>query len=438
MHRIHSGFTVAVAIKNGESGRLKALLKQLNKDESKSLVDFAGSETALFVSGVILPAQNYHGEMLPETFVLATTFCGPFSRHLDDLLRTSKRGLCEIFRHCEGFPENGLARDIDLAGYLRSHKYRSAFKSRYSGITKKDVQEEKVLRRQIETYLDKLRGLNVLDGLSPKSIKALIQRHIKTHATKFNCADRPARSANFQEILSTWRVAVFLMVFEFFLFLVIALLVTYYICFCTLFFIGFLLITMAVGFGFYIASKKSVTASRPPDSHVRRITATQLHPVINEMTAAAPLKKGQLRKYFYAFALRVISIAGLIMDIPTVSSIRWLVVDKRRRLVFLSNYANTTDFYVRDFLNGTTPKGINFMFSNGMGFPDAVFFYSGGVMTDPEGYMNVIHTHQHVTDLWYAHEQSLTVDNINKNRKIRDGLFKRMSDKEAKEWLRLF
>ena len=156
------------------------------------------------------------------------------------------------------------------------------------------------------------------------------------------------------------------------------------------------------------------------------------------MTAAAPLKKGRLRRFFYAFALRVINIfAPFLMKVPTVSNVRWLVIDNKKRLVFLSNFPNTTDFYVRDFLNGKTPLGLNFMFTNGQGFPDAKLLRYGGITRDPEGYMNAVHTGQQVTDLWYAHEPNLTADIINKNRKMRNGLFKKMNEKDANEWLKL-
>ena len=61
----------------------------------------------------------------------------------------------------------------------------------------------------------------------------------------------------------------------------------------------------------------------------------------------------------------------------------------------------------------------------------------GGITDHPEGYMNAVHTGQHVTDLWYAHEPNLTADIINKNREIRNGLFKQMTEEKAKKWLKL-
>jgi hypothetical protein len=88
---------------------------------------------------------------------------------------------------------------------------------------------------------------------------------------------------------------------------------------------------------------------------------------------------------------------------------------------------------------GDTAKGVNFMFTHGQGFPDARWlFKTKGIIADPEGYMHAVHAGQHVTDLWYAHEKHLTADIINKNRKIRNGLFKKiMTEEDALEWLKL-
>ncbi|MGZ5134372.1 MAG: hypothetical protein ACXWCG_04450, partial [Flavitalea sp.] len=151
------------------------------------------------------------------------------------------------------------------------------------------------------------------------------------------------------------------------------------------------------------------------------------------------LKKGRIRRMFYSSALRFVNFkANLFMDIPTVCNIRWLTINNHKRLFFASTYSNTTDFYVRDFLNHDTAIGVNFMFTNGVGFPDVKKLFYDGILKDPEGYMHAVHTGQVVTNLWYAHEPNLTADNINKNHKIRTGLFKRMNEEEARQWLKLF
>ena len=60
MHTIHSGFTVAVKIKDNQSANLRNVLIKLNGNGNGNLSIFNNSETTLFVSGVILPRQYYH------------------------------------------------------------------------------------------------------------------------------------------------------------------------------------------------------------------------------------------------------------------------------------------------------------------------------------------------------------------------------------------
>lgn len=442
MHRLHSGFTVADEIKPDTSGALKSVLKKLSEKESELMLQLKHCQTTLFISGVILPAEkNYYltatqkdPDPLPETFVFATTYCGPFSKHLEELIQKNKNVLCEIFQHCKNFPAEDLRTDEAIADYLRSHSYKSAFNSRYNCITKDDAKREKQLRNEIEEYIDKAQSLHAFDNHSALEVKTLIQRHITTRGDKYEWCHKPERKNVIEwYIINRGPIITILLVLLLAGFLYRQ--PRYIFHFIGLSIVTYLLLSTIRN---YISREKHKPLIRVKDSKLRRIAASQQRPVLNEMTAAAPLKRGRLRRFFYSFALRVINVfAPFLMKVPTVSNLRWLVVNDRKRLVFLSNFSNTTDFYVRDFLNGKTPFGVNFMFTNGQGFPDAKNLTDEGITSDPEGYMNAVHTGQKVTDLWYAHEPHLTADIINKNRKIRNGLFKKMNEDEANKWLKL-
>ena len=413
MHRIHGGLTVVAPI-TGNSKKLSALLQLLNVNGDLSV--FHKSATTLFVAGVILPQQDYNGTKgdLPESLVFATSYCGPLSTHLNDLWETNSATLLSIFSYCKNFP---LVPDKDnIISFLKTHSHTGSFTSRFDLITKNEVQLEKKLRKEIERYIENAQALNAFDGLRKVEIKTLIYRHLQSQGNEYAWAFIPFKKNIRERLYTTLRK----------LLLIIIILPLIIILFVPL---GVILL--------YINKGKNAPATRPDDARVRDITATQLNPVVNGMTAAAPLKKGRVRRYFYFFALKLI---GLFYraKVPTVSSIRWLSIDNKKRLLFLSNYSNTTDFYVRDFLIGSTPIGVNFMFSNGEGFPDATLSFLGGIRKYPEEYMNAVHTGQHVMDLWYTHESELAVDMINRNRTIRNGLVKRMDEDEATEWLRLF
>src|ERR1700737_3329000 len=181
MHRLHAGLTVVVAVKAGQSKQLRDTLKDLHRTQDRGPANFRNAETVLFVSGVILPEQNYQSEPLPESFVFATTYWGPLSNHLDDLVKTNDRCLYEIFKHCVGFPQDTEVNDKHIKDYLKSYAYPSAFGSRYQCITKSEVCREKQLRNEIQRYLSKAEKLHAFDSLSAVQIKTLIQRHIRIH-----------------------------------------------------------------------------------------------------------------------------------------------------------------------------------------------------------------------------------------------------------------
>ncbi|RYZ54315.1 MAG: hypothetical protein EOP49_05465 [Sphingobacteriales bacterium] len=498
MNRLHAGLTVAVAVKAGLSNALREVLREnnaapkiirpdsylqvtnpgnglradmnpmgislpysamkLNPPASELICNFDNSPTTLFVSMVMIPAQHYCGQQLPETLIFATTYWGKLSGHLQDLFDTNGAGLCRIFQHCDGFPDGTLVNKESLISYLKSHRHSGAFNSRYTGYTKADIQQEKEMRAAIEDYLDLLQNTVDLEQYPADQraiiVKTLVQRHIKAQVDRFRWIREGTRDSprefmvkNRVIIVSVLSIIISLVVFAIAdpasigwvlsLMLGISIALTISItrnCWKPV--IMGLLINPILGF---IIRKKQLTAARPPDQKVQAAAASQLRPVINEMTAAAPLKPGFLRRHFYWLALRLVNFGrSQLMNVPTVSSLRWLSIDNKKRLLFLSNYSNTTDFYVREFLTGNTPRGVNFMFSNGCGFPDAEHMTKGGISRDPEGYMHVIHHHQHITDLWYAHDYEITIDQIKRNRKIRNGLFKNMNEKEAKRWLKLF
>jgi hypothetical protein len=426
---------------------LKGMNNNPEPNDINQTFNFDASETTLFITAVLLPSQIYCNETLPATLVFATTFVGNLHGHLDDLIKTNRYALCEMLKHCADFPEEREVSDPELINYIKRHSQRSAFHSRYSCITKEDVKREKELRMEIEDYLDKVNENVFLNRHDPRTVKTLIQRHIKAQGDKFRWAEKPATDSVY-EMLTKKRLIIIpvLLALIIFFTVVFTRLDSLGWLFASVLAIGVLILitlaTLVVLFIilFFIAwPSKNPVAERPPDSHVRKVAATQLRPIINEMTAAAPLKKGWLRRHFYSFALRIINLGcHQLMNIPTVSSIRWLSIDNKKRLLFLSNYSNTTDFYVREFLTGSTPKGVNFMFTNGSGFPDAILLRWGGIKNNPEGYMNVIHTHQHAADLWYAHDYDLMIDEILRNRKIRNQLFKKTSQKDTTLWLQMF
>jgi hypothetical protein len=182
------------------------------------------------------------------------------------------------------------------------------------------------------------------------------------------------------------------------------------------------------------------TAPRQPDDKVRAIEATQLHPVINEMTIAGPIKAGLFRPLVLRIALwivaRYVTTAGV--SIPTVASARWLAIDGGRRLVFVSNYTNMSEGYVRDFIDIRAGAArINLVFGWGHGYPRTRLLLFGGARDDSNGFIDVVNYNQHLTECWYCPYKDLNIDNIVANHQLRQGLGGDGDELEAQRWLRL-
>jgi hypothetical protein len=184
--------------------------------------------------------------------------------------------------------------------------------------------------------------------------------------------------------------------------------------------------------------RQSFVAQRQSDDRVRAIAATQLQPVINEMTVAGPLKEGRWRPLFLRIALWIVARAVPSITIPTVATARWLAIDGGRRLVFISIFAKLSEPYVRDFID--IPSGarrINLLFGFGYGYPVTEWVISRGALDDPNAFVNVVALGQQLTELWYCPYKNLSIDNININRRIRQGLFADLSEAQASDWLQL-
>ena len=59
---------------------------------------------------------------------------------------------------------------------------------------------------------------------------------------------------------------------------------------------------------------------------------------------------------------------GRLARIRTIHFARWVFLDRRKRMVFFSNYDGTVESYMDNFIN-KTGFGLNAVFSNGIGYP---------------------------------------------------------------------
>ncbi len=82
------------------------------------------------------------------------------------------------------------------------------------------------------------------------------------------------------------------------------------------------------------------------------------HDVTNQFTAMGSLKPGLVRLWISRFVLLVIDYTarhvytrGRLARVRTIHFARWVFIDDRQRIVFLSNYDGSLESYMDDFIN---------------------------------------------------------------------------------------
>ena len=150
--------------------------------------------------------------------------------------------------------------------------------------------------------------------------------------------------------------------------------------------------------------------------------------VTNQFTAMGSLKPGLVRLldtdgYSLDRRLRARDISftrGRLARMRTIHFARWVFLDGKKRMVFFSNYDGTVESYMDDFIN-KTGFGLNAVFSNGIGYPRTNWLVLDGCH-DERKFKNFLRRHTLPTQVWYKAYPGLTAIDLERNRRIREGL----------------
>ena len=444
MHTVHAGGSFVISLsklKDEDICTMKSILKSWDHISQCSNSVFSQLKSTIFIKGIVIPKQIYNNnDELPPTLLIFTSFCGPFKTHLHELVCFYGAELRNLFQHCKQFPQQAMICDKSLKKFLSKHRRPDTFYTGMQCITNDDIYREELLRKEIEKYI--VVNYGVLSLLSPLNVVANIKKHINGIGSFNWIFDKCEKNFHDKFVLYGKGIA----------YSVAILLIVLFVIFGPSVFAGNdhvktarnIILAIFAAFIIFIAimiryseQQQDKLATRPCDLELNKIASAQIYPVVNEMTAAGPLKKGWFRRVAFWFVLRVVSVARGKLNIPTIATARWLSIDKGKRLVFVSNFTNLTEFYIRDFIdNRSSARMINVIFGNGSGFPGTKWFFQKGVMDDPQAFMNSVFQTQHLAQFWYWPHKNLSIENINNNRKIRQGVVaKEMTEEEAQEWL---
>lgn len=450
MHRVNSGFTLLLPLKADSVAPVSELLAELHADQTR--LPFAQSETTFFATITVIPAQMYKDEPLPATLLFATSYCGPTRVHVRELVRVMSDGIREVLQHCDGFDAGGSAEELE--DFLLERRHGDTYYSGMNHLSPTCVRRHRELRDAIQAYLDERQE----HGDLPKTaveVQRAIQDHVKSRPDLAWAQEpwRPTFGAwvlfNRRTLIIEAAVALLLactlariFIDSTFLSIVVA---SGWIALT-----AFLLLVLVIVLNIREAEpQQTYVSARPLDARARTLAATQKRAVINEFTLAGPIKtEGTLRPLFLRLGFWVIGrvfdgvpgipYVGSGISIPTVATARWIVADRGRRVMFISNFTNDGEGYVRDFIE--TPGGamrINLSFGFGTGFPPTEWIVRRGALEDPNAYLYSLAENQLPTLFWYGPYRDVSIDNIKVNRAIREGLFENYNEQDAQKWLHL-
>ena len=136
------------------------------------------------------------------------------------------------------------------------------------------------------------------------------------------------------------------------------------------------------------------------------------------------------------YAARHVYKRGRLARVRTILFARWVFLNEKQRLIFLSNYDGSLESYMDDFIN-KVGFGLNLAFGNGIGYPRTRWLLLDGCH-DERKFKDVLRRHQMPTQVWYKAYPGLTAVDLERNVRIRQGLeSSSISDREAREWVAL-
>ncbi|HET7032030.1 MAG TPA: hypothetical protein VFJ48_02820, partial [Casimicrobiaceae bacterium] len=210
----------------------------------------------------------------------------------------------------------------------------------------------------------------------------------------------------------------------------------------------FAIVVIGVGFVVWLLRRREdrdpVDDRMPPSQQVADLMAKENFApgAQNHMATISRLKPGWLRRLTLRVAFvvvgsgRFVGAPGFLGKNGVIHFARWMRLPDKSQLLFWSNFDNTWESYVADFI-ADAPTGVTAIWSNCRGFPRAKFLFGAGAK-DRDRLVHWARRQQTPTLFWYSGYPSLTTARIRNNAAIRQGLASAESDADARDWLALF
>ena len=423
---------IVAAVAAGREPQLRKLLGSMNLrpgvcDPANELLPFADFERLHFARLVILgdtgqgaiDAPGLAAPPLPVCLAFIGDCDGPARDFLDDLVHRAGAGLRKLFDHCDGFDANGA-----LLPWMLAHDCpAAAVYVNWVGRSVQQIREESALHRALGARAAHEPGRASAD---PQTVRRDLVGFVNGELRAGRLALTPPEPTplGWQLAKLVHAIAVPLVgLLALPLFIVLLPLLVY-----------------------QLRRRETTdpdTGARPQPEAVQRLQALEDFDVTNQFSVIGRVKPGRFRRWtmtvllvLLEYACRHIYSRGHLTRLQTIHFARWTFLDNKTRIVFASNYDGSVETYMDDFINKVA-WGLNLVFSNGTGYPHTDWLVMRGARAE-QHYKYCLRRHQLPTEVWYKAYPGLTVVDLTRNLRIRQGLERAvMTDEQAVAWLRL-
>jgi len=425
-------FNILAPIVADRLGALREMLQGMNTvsgfaDPENRLIPFGHFHRLHFARLVVLEDATLEDiraygltPATPPTYLAFMGDCdGPARELLEEMVQRTAVGLRSIFEHCADFQPQ-----TDLLQWLLAHEQPVAASFvNWLGRTVVQIREESALQRVLTA---RVRRGPVESSADAQQRRLELITCVKEEVSAGRLTLTPPEHTAWG-----WRVARIINVIAIPL-------------------IGLILapvLTLASPFLIWKLRRLEKTdpelCPRPSQASIQALERLEDFDVTNQYTALGSLKPGRFRRWLFSTLLilvqyfcRHVFCRGYLARVQTIHFARWVFLDNRSRMVFASSYDGGHEAYMDDFINKVA-WGLNLLFSNGVGWPGTDWLLARGARRE-HLFKHYQRRHQVPTDVWYKAYPGLTLLDLNRNQRIREGLQRSwLSDTQTIAWLKL-
>ena len=343
-------------------------------------------------------------------------FDGPLDRHLDELANIAAAELDRLGL----FLVDPIA--PDFAGrrqWLKDHVIPDAtFYVNAIGRTVRQIRSEARLREKIEDFLDRTKP--------PVDDAQAFHRHIRDFVRSepsLQWALKPVPDFAWRVRRNIARIALILIAIP----------------------VVILTAPLLILWALAIRWHEKIERGDPPipePAHVAELANAEDRTLQNQFSAIGFRKATWLRLaspviflWLAKIVVRYFFDTNNLADLKTIHFAHWTFIDRKRRMLFTSNYDGSHENYMGDFID-IVGWGLNASFSHGIEYPRTRWLIIDGAWNE-RTFKRHNRNRQITTQVWYAAYPNLSAINIAENAKLRASLSAPQTEKQEIDWLKL-